>query len=394
MRKIIIVLLLISFLFAEFPYATVKSHNEQILKSVCPYEKAGTDEPDFYNPVTFAEIKPVGVFPSVNGYISSSESNALLWCWGAKYTDYVEKDIGNCGGDNKMLKNITSAAKIKYAFRNKTIEKELDGFLLKDIIPELGYEYADGRETLDIELIWRIEFRYLYTETKEKCSMSSQGVPTCYCIDETKIIVYYREGTEKLNHTVGDAKKVFFLSKPVLKEQWYKNNKFEVVVLSKFPVYYAEMKANETRGEAVLKGYRILGDEHGFWRIELTENGDSAGMNIQEGTHLNSPLPLEKENDSFYFVYLANMSYEALGKHNDSFKVVDIFNNEEEETYIVYSRMMTHYGNISEEGSEVEFNPEIHRPSSTYKTKSIAEIFVPPAIVGIIMLFAYLRIRS
>lgn len=182
------------------------------------------------------------------------------------------------------------------------------------------------------------------------------------------------------NHTL-----VFTVS-PVLNEQWYRNNKFDSVVLSQSRIYKASVfRDGELEGEFVLYGFNITENDFGLKEVMSVENDSAPFMGIYDV----NPYVIDESNQSYAYVYQFNYSYEGLGGSELRLDVKDIYGNELNITETILSRQISYNGTGTETGSAYDF--ETTRKSASFETDSLTLIRVGLGMLGIfaIVFFAF-----
>ncbi|MEW6722677.1 MAG: hypothetical protein AB1324_05430, partial [Candidatus Micrarchaeota archaeon] len=193
------------------------------------------------------------------------------------------------------------------------------------------------------------------------------------------------------NFTVGGNQKLFFLRSPVLREQWYLNNRFDTVVLSQCPIYRARITRNEEAPQNfTMKEFSMVNDSFGLYSIvsQKLPQSMSAG-DWSESTNLTTPAPLENESHSFAFIYEFNFSYAGLGENNFSLFVEDGALRNASYSESLTSRMLSHGNSTAENGSPAELVPS--RPSAEFKKDVLSPLEVGLGLVALVILLAFVN---
>lgn len=236
---------------------------------------------------------------------------------------------------------------------------------------------ASGAENLTIILegnmtfIYQVDNRsYGYGDCSGNLSNISQGIPVSI----------------NRSFSVGGEKKLFFLKAPVLREQWFRNSRFDTIVLSQCPLYSAQIYEDGNISRNItLRNYTLATDAYGIGSLEsllLEPDG------YMEGKNLSTPVPLEEEGNSFYFAYQFNHSYSALGKKNLSIRVWDSVLHQASFNDSLESRMLSHNG-FTETGSPEALYPS--RPSALLEPGSLRHVTLGLGLIGIVLILAFVN---
>lgn len=187
---------------------------------------------------------------------------------------------------------------------------------------------------------------------------------------------------------VAGANRLFFLTAPVLGEQWFRNNRFNLIVLSQSPIYHAEtsLNGNFLRNFSI-RNFSVVAGPGGIQQIVSTLNVNDSGWS--EAKNLTAPAPLQEQNRSFAFIYEFNTTYEGLGRNNLSISINDSFLGYDQFNMSILSRMLSYAGNITEEGTPAR--PETSRSSVAFKSGSISPVQVLLGLVAFLLFLAFLN---
>jgi hypothetical protein len=188
---------------------------------------------------------------------------------------------------------------------------------------------------------------------------------------------------------VGGEKKLFFLRAPVLREQWFRNNRFDTVVLSQCPLYHADIYMNGNITENfTLREFDVVTDSYGIsWVLSNKTNATGSGWS-ESSSNVTTPFPLEHADDSFRFVYEFNHSYAGLGENNLSLVVRDVVLSPAQYNDSFTSRVLTFNGNITETGSPAS---AAARPSSGFAYDSLAYIRIGLGLIALVFILAFVN---
>jgi len=188
---------------------------------------------------------------------------------------------------------------------------------------------------------------------------------------------------------VGGNQKLVFLVRPILREQWFRDNRFDTIVLSQCPLYRAEIRMNGASMKNIsIRTFNLTTDEFGFMR--MTSNLSDAGGNgwMEDPSAVATPTPLEMENNSFAYAYMFNFSYQGLGDNNLSIAATDSVLDSEEYNDTLRSRMLSYNGLTMENGQPVNGNS---RPSASSSEGSLTRLEIGLGLVGLVLILAFLN---
>ncbi|MBN1169557.1 hypothetical protein JXA56_00895 [Candidatus Micrarchaeota archaeon] len=246
-------------------------------------------------------------------------------------------------------------------------------------VPEsilLAMENASGFEYLDVNIEGNVTYVY---EIVDRIS------PDCY----TTTVNYNASQTLSLNKSIlaGGYQKLFFLQTPILREQWFRNNQFNVVVLSQVPLEYAEITLNGNSSvNYTPRYYSITTNEFGLQEIISALPNEA---NWAEDINASSPFQLERHNHSFTYIYQFNYSYAGLGQNNLSLYVVDSFENEAYYNETLLSRMLSHNNSYTETGISV--NASTTRKSGTFEMDSLMNVEIVLGFLSALVILLFLN---
>jgi hypothetical protein len=188
---------------------------------------------------------------------------------------------------------------------------------------------------------------------------------------------------------VGGNRKLFFLRAPVLREQWFRDNRFDSVVLSQCPLYRAEIYQDGWLSRNItLASFSLSRDSFGIISMITNSSNASAGGWSVSSDGVASPYVLERENDSFLFAYQINHSYSGVGEHNLSLKIYDSARNSSRFNETILSRALSVGGQGSEFGAP---SSSPSRPSVEPETASLVRIEVVLGLASLILLAVFVN---
>ena len=236
---------------------------------------------------------------------------------------------------------------------------------------------ASGAENLSISLGGTIRFIY------EVNDREMGGDCTSSFVNSTVSIPY----SANASFPVGGSQKLFFLRAPVLREQWYRNNRFDTVVLSQCPLYRAAIYENgNMSANMTLKTFNITAGQYNISSIvSIPEPAQGWSESSSEAS---SPFLLEAHDYSYLFAYEFNHGYAGLGENNLTLSVTDALMQESEYNETLLSRMLSHSGNISENGPEAA-GPM--RPSARFEPGVLSNMEIGFGIIGLLLILVFVN---
>ncbi|MCI0503536.1 hypothetical protein L0Y65_02385 [Candidatus Micrarchaeota archaeon] len=267
-----------------------------------------------------------------------------------------------------------------FAFRNESASVPFESTLISvppQLLPLL--ENASGSENLTVNVSGNVTFIY---EVNDQI------------VDGLSCYANYTNFTSSINisasrsFTVGGKQKLFFLVAPVLREQWFRNNRFDVVAFSQCPLYFAEIGKNGAGAKNMtIRTFNTTTDGFGFM-------GMVSNLSIPDGWSEDSaetvaPSGLETFNNSFAFVYRFNFSYSGLGESNLSLAVRDSVLSSAQYNETLLSRMLTHSGTTTETGQNASLVPS--RPSAGFEPGMLSRLEISLGLVGVVLILAFLN---
>jgi hypothetical protein len=298
---------------------------------------------------------------------------------GAQYAPRCDLDDDSCAEfENRTF--VFYDVNVTFSFRNVSETVPLDSTLIpvpSSVMDEMrdssGSEYLNVSVEGDVVFIYEINDRgFSLGDCSSHYYNVSQAIPF------------------SLNRSfpVAGEHKLFFLSEPVLREQWFRNNRFNMVVLSQSPLYKAEvyLNGNKTK-DIVLRNFSIVSDHYGLLRIE--SNSTNASGFFEGKTNGTAPVPLEEENHNYSHVYQFNHSYSGLGFNNLSLEVTDSFLGSSRYDERILSRMLSYNGSRTETGLPV--SETYARGSSPFTKDEISSFDLSLGLIGLVFILIFLN---
>ena len=271
-------LLVIALLYAQYsdpPISSVVSNNAQVASTLSSVSVSQmncsviSDPPGIAsNVVQAAAIFPIGAYPSVDNRISIGYIPQVAWAWGEQHSGFYEwqTSLGGttCTGSASFV-NRTVYPNILYSFKGSGVVDTTPGVpasIPQGVVSTLAL--TNGSDNLSITAGGIIILTYDIDKNTVVCTESTGC--TCeydYIASGLKNITLSCGST--LKYAVEGGEPLFFLERPILREQWYKNNLFDNAVLSKRRFYKGGISLNGTSaGNFSLRAFNISTDTFGL----------------------------------------------------------------------------------------------------------------------------------
>jgi len=402
MRFIIFLLLIFSLLSAydSPPFYEVETHNQASISSIrSTLISAGPlNEPDTSDPIIYANAKPITLDPSVDNRISSSQPPKLLWTWAENHADTVIEEWEDDGCNNDIELNFASYTlngTISFTFRNITKYTSFDegsdesSFFLTVPFTSSELDQTNGSNFLEIEINGVFNFMY---DKDEHYSWRDEN-DTCESDDYHGNETFVKSFSSKITYLVEGGNLTFFLNSPALREQWYKNNKFDTIVLSKRKLYKANVLLNgEKVSNSQFYSFSVSEDEYEIQHIDSTES-KSGNMDSKESLISKTP-PIQKDDIPQKYAYSFDSSYSGEGWNSVSLLVYDHFENSYKWNEDILSRKLSFDGNTTEEGEPYDKEDETVRPSIPFNIDEINPIIASIGILGVFIIIILNRRKN
>jgi len=418
--KALLILLLIPLAFAQYasapPFSDVLAYNDALAPSLDNY----------YNPATAqnsslmlafgaysqridvsANVDIAGLSLSIDNMSCDSENLSVIFARGYRlghltslpsegYPDFScdysffqhisDETSWRCDFDSDSCAEFENQTLVLYdmnvtfAFRNSTVVLPFYSNRIpvpNDLKEELAG--ASGGENLTISLAGDIDFIY---EINDR----SFGIGDCGSS--------YRNASTSIpfsvNRTfrIGGSDKLLILRSPILREQWFRNNRFDMLALSQCPLDSAEISINgNSTKNLTIRTYNVTANAYGLREIVSTlHNG--TGWSEKTG-QMPAPTAFQHGNSSFFFAYEFNTTYPGLGLNNLSIVVRDSMLNSAQFNDSFISRELSYDGFNTEDGSNIYLVPS--RPSAAFNLDTLAHIQIGLGLIAMVLLLAFVN---
>ncbi len=314
---------------------------------------------------------------------------AMLYCDLAFFTMITDETAWRCDFDDDYCAEYELGSMTRYnlsvtfTFRNQTVSMPIGASSMVNVPNQIMEQMTDasGAETLNVTLEGRVEIIYMVDDR-------SYGHGDCSS-NYRNITVFIPVRASKTFEVAG-KNKVVFLRSPILREQWYKDAHFNLIVLSESPLFRSELFMDDNRSSNyTLRTFEVVQGQYGLLKI-VTNKYNETGANWSESKNFTRPIQLEESNSSFAYIYEFNESFDpgsipSLGTHNFSFTADDVFlAGQARYEDAVEGRMLTYNGIYAENGSEPATVPS--RRSPTFGTMELIIVPLSLGVVGLILL--------
>ncbi len=267
-----------------------------------------------------------------------------------------------------------------FTFRNVSESVPIDSTLvpLPSSVLE-AMEDSSGSEMLNVSLEGEVIFIY---------EINDRGFGFGDCSSNYSNVSGSIPFSVNRSFVVGGVHKLFFLRSPVLREQWFRNNHFNVVVLSQAPLYRADIFLNGNLSRNfTIREFNITSNPYGLQEIVSNKTNESG--HLEGKTNGTTPVQLQHENHSFSYTYEFNHSYIGLGMNNLSLAVEDNFLGPGRYDERLLSRMLSYNGTATETGAP--FDEGLSRKSSGFRKDEMATLTISLGLVAFVLLLAFVN---
>ncbi|MFH1222628.1 MAG: hypothetical protein V1492_06115 [Candidatus Micrarchaeota archaeon] len=240
-------------------------------------------------------------------------------------------------------------------------------------------ENASGSEPLEVQLTGTMDFVYAFDNRGGgggSCGSSYEVIERELNFSDTAIV--YPAGKQKL----------YFLETPALGEQWFRNNKISILLLSQRQIYLAKLIKNGTTVASFrLYDFNITENEFGLRRIVTVANDSSPFLGQVNAT----PTTLEQENHSFAYLYRFAYNFgQELGLNEFKLEAMDVFGGNATTVQKIYSRQLSQ-GNATETGSRPNWETTRKSFAHQYDTQQTIQLLF--GMLGVIILLVFMRFK-
>ncbi len=391
-------------LYADPPISEVMSHNSQVqLLEVMP-ENATDNCIVETDPSLIAErgaidkltMQVVSAFPAIDNRVSPANPPYIFWTYGEQHKETItwETELsGTACTSSAEFVNVTPEANIAFtigSFSSSSASNENPVALPQEIKDLIG---NTQERNITISMDGNVVFTYHLDVYSVVCTPDSG----CSC-EKNALASGDKElkfrCTNSISYEIENQDVVSLLQKPILKEQWYKNNHFDNVLLTNRKIYKAEITLNNNSiGNLTFYAFNVSTDKYGLERITTIISYSANGANGAENFANVTPTPLQEKNNTFKYSYEMNSTYPGLGWNTLTLNAYDDFGQKIELSDEILSRELSFSGNISESNKAIGGTDQNARPSSAWIPLTYNLLFITLGAVGLIIIFAVYKVK-
>ncbi len=342
-----------------------------------------------------SSVYPIGLSSMLDGSVCPRSGLSLMIARGVNVDHFVNFPTGQCIEYENQTVVDYSGVRVDLSFRGINHTLPLDSIIP---IPDdmlSAMQGSSGSDNLSVYIHGDVNITYQFDIE----SPSGLGCADNFISQSGSIPI-----SQNFTYTVYGTNHLFFLSAPVLGEQWFRDNQFDVVVLSQDPLSSASVQLNGIASNSTLVWFENATGPYGMLRFRslnqsmlanLTDMDNQSPPNpairwselVSNSSFI--PYPLESQNHPFMFVYEFNTSYSGLGTNNLSLTVNDACGGSESYNASLLSRMLSYNGNTLENGSPIDAN--ISRGSAPFNEDTLNRTAVSFGLVAVILLLAFIN---
>ncbi|MEW6528486.1 MAG: hypothetical protein AB1391_01210 [Candidatus Micrarchaeota archaeon] len=375
------------------PHSNISEHNNALaplfLNSTCVH----VSSPTYSNPIICAEISLLTLYPSVDDRISSNVKTYALWRYAYKAADEDETISNDCCTSHyyKIFKNASVFANLSAFFRNQTYsanivdQNPVNIPILQNILN--ASEWDNATFILD----GTITFHYILNAYEETPVYDENDSCSCISTHSNTPFDITRGVKSNLTYIVESGSPLYFLNKPILREQWSKNSLLEQFSFANMKfACVGFFKGDQELGIANLYSFNITNDSLGVWGIISSNISDSVNITVQEVAEKITPIQFEAENRTYQYTYVFNTTYIAYGVNQFSLNITDHFNSNYTTAFKIANRLLTHHNLTAENGSTNITNLDVYRPSAPHSEIQFSIIVGNISLIGVLIVLLFL----
>ena len=312
-----------------------------------------------------------------SGYPDFSCNSSVLSSDYAWRCDFDFDDCAEYQNNTYSTNHLTATL----SFKNDSVSIPLSSSFLA--IPEsllIDMKNSSGTDPLNVQVFGTVDLGYNIDDR-------AMGLE-CYDVFKN----YSHSFPINVNYSIPvlGSNSFVFLASPVLGEQWFRNNRFDIVLLSQYPIsesgylFDGNMTSNTT-----LRDFTLNVTNYGLEFIQPVYQNHS-DLNYSEFVNYTTPIPLSKSNLSYSYIYRFNYSYVGLGNHSLYFYWADPFLGQVYSfNQSLLSRTLSYGGKYSEVSQITD--PALLRPSSN--SSNLITQNVSLVVGGIFLLLLFIGIK-
>ncbi len=390
--------------FPDPPFSPVQSANEALTPGLeaSLLTELPVHQPTVTDPVRAIGARIVAVDPSVDGVISREQLPQVVFVYAESHALFVQRppDLEACtDGVQLSFLNKSVDARLLFEYNGTAMSAPAPASLVAPVpFNESELDAVTGYHNMTITILGNMTFTYDRTVHHYRYLPCSEGgsagscVPTCelYSID-TATQAFVRQFSASKNYSVENGEPAFFLVKPALREQWYQNNRFDSLVLSRRKFYKVGVlidgqPLNETRTHEFEVHNGSLG------ALEIRSKALVQNSSIIVQGNYSDALPRGLLEENIAYAYLINNTYEGTGLHALTLEVTDRFGRTFGFTEHIASRFLSVNGNATVEGITSNNRSLVRRSLEAHDGKPLT-LAGASVVLGFFLMLLWLRIR-
>jgi hypothetical protein len=388
MRIWIILLLIIGLLHSVYidpPFESVLSNNSQLVNTDLGIQYANNltpGTPTVDHPFASAGADLLLLQPSINQRVSAEQDHDLIWSWAVNYPDALTGFTTEEFCPDEIELKFSSESRygsITFTFRNSSNTIPLNQtslFILSR--PSLSsLSFSNGSEPLNIDLSATFDVTYDRKYLSYRQPRIVNGTFTgCegLSLPSPDNVTFSKAYLDHIEYLVEAGDPSYFLLRPTLKEQWYKNNKFDVLVASRRQLYKSALLLDGVLiGNTQWRIFNISTDPFGLQSIYSINESNSKNLSIEihDQGFLSTPIFGE---ENFSYVYLSDAKYTSIGNHSLEIQFSDDFGGNYSYQKEILSRSLNSEDSIDPSFKRPEFS--LPSPEITFYVVSVGAIFL------------------
>jgi len=330
-------------------------------------------------PLIHASASLLSIEPSIDNTISGNDP-FLIIRWGAKAEEMEAKDWeGDDCFESQSESNVRRSAVLEFTYGNisQTLITQDNVVPLPQVIVD-AMRQTSGADILNVSMDAKFNFTYTMDDrrpTHEGCSMHLANYSS---------VLYIHD---QMNYTSSGNRTLFFLRAPLLNEQWFRNNRFDMIVFSNSRIYKARIFEDGLPIRNItLYYFNITTDNNGLQRIVSVPSNESGFF---EHEAFNAPDPISEDGSTYFHLYEFNQTYEGIGEHDLELEVISFFGTSSAYQSKILSRSLTYSGNLTEIGNGSD--PLNARKSKPDSDSGLAPVVISFGMIGLLILLLLIK---
>ncbi|MDD5339682.1 MAG: hypothetical protein PHV13_00350 [Candidatus ainarchaeum sp.] len=282
----------------------------------------------------------------------------------------------------ELLAQVLYTGTVAFTFKNATYSTPFTSSILPlsmstppGILAQM--KTSSGADLLNASIVGTMRFIY-YINDREDAG----------CADNYHYFTKNVSFSTSRDFTVFGANKLYFLRAPVLREQWFRDNRFDTIILSQGPLYHADIYLNGNRTRNLT--LRTFDTRTGPYGIQEIISYPASPDGWSERIGLATPTQLESRNYSFAYTYEFSYGYEGLGQNVLSIAVKGPALDDERHDEVILSRALSYNGATAETGEPASSVPS--RPSAAFQQDYMASMELVLGLLALLFLLSFVNL--